>query len=334
MATEKKMGRIGLWVISIFWALAFLALVFGVLAHFFQLAERSRLLVLLQDIAWPLASFFGFTAFSLSTVWILYYVAIVSRNSESMVNDLRRLLAGQTQSEAILTQINENQLLSEAVKAVAFREKDRAVVQEAIQQDIRVGNWDSALYLIQVLDEKFSCPQEALKLRAELEEYRKATIQEKIDKGIKHIESLWMIHHYEDAQKEVELLMRIYPREERVQALEGETARRQQGHKKELLARWDKAVKSNDVEQGVELLKLLDEYLTPTEAAALEESARGVFRAKLHNMGVQFSLFVTEREWNKALKLGREIIEEFPNSRMAQEVRDKLPVLEQRAGSQ
>jgi len=148
MATEKKMGRIGLWVISIFWALAFLALVFGVLAHFFQLAERSRLLVLLQDIAWPLASFFGFTAFSLSTVWILYYVAIVSRNSESMVNDLRRLLAGQTQSEAILTQINENQLLSEAVKAVAFREKDRAVVQEAIQQDIRVGNWDSALYLI------------------------------------------------------------------------------------------------------------------------------------------------------------------------------------------
>ena len=40
------------------------------------------------------------------------------------------------------------------------------------------------------------------------------------------------------------------------------------------------------------------------EAAALEESARGVFRARLHKMGVQFSLFVTEKAWNKALKLG------------------------------
>ncbi len=105
-------------------------------------------------------------------------------------------------------------------------------------------------------------------------------------------------------------------------------------HKKELLARWDKAVQDNDVEQGVELLKLLDQHLTPTEAAALEESARGVFKAKLHNMGVQFSLFVTEKKWSRALKIGREIIDEYPNSRMAQEVRDKLEVLEKRASEE
>jgi hypothetical protein len=334
MATDKKIGRIWLWVVSIFWAAAFVGLFYGVLVTIFLLEEYSSDLLLSRDIAWVIAVLCGYIAFSLSLVLLVYYIAGISRNCESMVNDLRRLLAGQTQNEAILTQINENQFLSDAVKAVAFREKDRSVVQEAIQQDIRIGNWDSALHLIQVLEEKFSGKQEALQMRAELDEYRNATIQEKIDKGIKHIESLWMIHHYEDAQKEVELLMRIYPQDERVQALEGQTDRRQQGHKKELLARWDKAVKSNDVEQGVELLKLLDAYLTPTEAAALEESARGVFKARLHNMGVQFSLFVTEREWNKALKLGKEIVEEFPNSRMAQEVRDKLPVLEQRAGSQ
>jgi hypothetical protein len=194
-----------------------------------------------------------------------------------------------------------------------------------------MGNWESAMNLIGELDEKFGCKQEALQLRAELDEFRKATIQEKIDKSIKHIESLWMIHHYEEAQREVDLMMKMYPQDDRVQALEGQTDKRQQDHKKELLARWDKAVKNNDVDQGVELLKLLDNYLTPTEAAALEESARGVFKAKLHNMGVQFSLFVTEKEWIKALKLGKEIIDEFPNSRMAQEVRDKLPVLEERA---
>ena len=76
----------------------------------------------------------------------------------------------------------------------------------------------------------------------------------------------------------------------------------------------------------------MDNYLTPTEAAALEESARDVFRARLHNMGVQFSLFVTEQAWHKALKLGKEIIREYPNSRMAEEVRQKIDTLKQRAG--
>ena len=128
-------------------------------------------------------------------------------------------------------------------------------------------------------------------------------------------------------------MAKMYPQSDRVQALEGQTNKRQQEHKKDLLARWDKAVKNNDVDQGVELLKLLDNYLTPTEAAALEESARGVFKAKLHHMGVEFTKFVTEKEWSQALKLGKEIIQEFPNTRMAQEVRDKLPVLEERAAS-
>ena len=87
----------------------------------------------------------------------------------------------------------------------------------------------------------------------------------------------------------------------------------------------------DDLDQGVDVLKLLDGFLTPTEGAALKESARGVFRAKLQKLGVQFSLFVTEKKWTQALELGNEIIAEFPNSRMAQEVRERLQILHQRA---
>jgi len=91
------------------------------------------------------------------------------------------------------------------------------------------------------------------------------------------------------------------------------------------------SVQRNEVDRGIALLRQLDQYLTPNEAAALEESARGVFRAKLHNLGVQFSLAVTEHNWRDAIDAGKQIIDEFPNTRMAREVNERMHVLTKRA---
>ncbi len=264
----------------------------------------------------------------------LHYLRRVVEESGSMTQDLRRLLSGQTQNQAILTQVSENILLCDAIKAIAFREKDLHVLQDAIGQDMRRERWDSAVALIKELAERFGRRAEAERLRVQLEQYKKATIEEKIDATIEHIESLWMIHHYEDAEREVEALLQLYPQNAKVGQLRGQTEKRRLDHKKELLERWNRAVSSHDYEQGVEVLKLLDQYLTPTEAAALRESVRGVFKGKLQNMGIQFSMFVTEKQWSKALQVGRDIMREFPRSRMAQEVREKLGVLERRAQEQ
>jgi hypothetical protein len=102
-------------------------------------------------------------------------------------------------------------------------------------------------------------------------------------------------------------------------------------HKRRLLKGWDESVQRNEVDRGIAILKQLDQYLTRNEAAALEESARGVFRTKLHNLGLQFSFAVAEHNWRDALAVGRQIMEEFPNTRMAQEVRERIHVLSQRA---
>ena len=184
------------------------------------------------------------------------------------------------------------------------------------------------------LEQRFGCRRRVQELRDEMAKLQQATRQEKLDAAIEHISSLWMIHRYDDALSEAGALARLYPDEPRVQNLSAETEDRRQAHKQQLLSRLDKLLEVNDVDQGVEVLKLLDGFLTPTEAAALQESARGVFRAKLQKLGVQFSLFVSERKWSQALRVGRAIIGEFPNSRMAQEVREKLEVLEQRAAAE
>ena len=103
------------------------------------------------------------------------------------------------------------------------------------------------------------------------------------------------------------------------------------GHKRSLLQAYGEAVRKNDVDKSIELLRELDRYLTPQEAAALEESVRGVFKAKLHNLGVQFAISVTDQQWADAVATGEEIIREFPNTRMAQEVREKMGLLRSRA---
>jgi len=96
-----------------------------------------------------------------------------------------------------------------------------------------------------------------------------------------------------------------------------------------LLAAWDEAVKRQQTDRSLDILKELDFYLSPNEALALQEAARDVFRTKLHNLGVQFALAVAEKQWVNALDVGQQIINDFPNSKMSEEIRGKLSVLQQ-----
>ncbi len=337
LASEKKQQtQKTVWPIAIVWTLTFITLLahsgIEILSSAGYLAINDQVL-LGGKLVW--FTFIFLLVFSVGFSVILLYGSIqtMAGNMQDMVQNSRSMLSNQTHSEAVLTQVNENLLLSDAVKSIAFREKDRTVLEDAIRQDIQLGKWQSAEFLINHLDRRFGCRQEAQHLRAELQKFRNATIQEKINSAIKRVESLWSIHDFAEAQKQIDLLISAYPANESIKGLRGETQAKLEQHKKDLLSRWDESVKNNQIDESVKLLELLDNYLTSTEAAALEESARGVFRAKLHNLGVQFSMAVSEKQWMKALKTGRTIVNEFPNSRMAQEVRDKLDILEERVNT-
>ena len=338
MKAAKQNAHHKLWMVGMVWLISVICLAFGGIAYLVLVPpalasgeQIPRWWQISMQSAWLISGLCFLTGLGLGVILILTVLEKLAAHTDSSLEGVRRLVKDQTKVEAILTQISENVLLSDEAKSIAFREKDRSVVLEAIGQDIRRGRWQSAELLIEGLAQRFGHEGEAEKLREQLQRYKQLNIGEKIETTIKHMESLWLIHNYNQAQEEEEELLRMYPENEKVRSLKGQTAQRRQGHKKELLGRWNKTVQEKDYEQGVELLTLLDGYLTPSEAAALEESARGVFRGKLQNMGVEFSNFVEEKQWAKALKVGRAIIEEFPNSRMAQEVRDKLEILEQRA---
>ena len=55
---------------------------------------------------------------------------------------------------------------------------------------------------------------------------------------------------------------------------------------------------------------------------------------KRENLGVQFKIAVHDKEWLRSVTVGEQIIREFPNTRMADEVRSMLDLLRERAAGQ
>jgi hypothetical protein len=81
------------------------------------------------------------------------------------------------------------------------------------------------------------------------------------------------------------------------------------------------------------MLRELDNYLTPEEAEPLRELARGVIGKARENLGVRFKLSVQDRRWREAAEVGEQIIRDFPNTRMAAEVREVIDGVRARASN-
>lgn len=230
-----------------------------------------------------------------------------------------------------LKAIADNSQISDLVRSVMHRSRERTAIRLAINEEIIRGDWEAAYALVELLEERHGYRNEATRLRAELDESRASEANVKVHDSVEHVRALMAAHDWDRARRMMDRLMASNGENREVKELPAAFHRAWNEHKRRLLKEWDQAVQRNEVDRGIALLKELDHYLTPNEAAALQESARGVFRAKLRNMGVQFSLAVSENNWKEALSVGLQIQEEFPNSRMASEVQDRIHVLQKRA---
>lgn len=230
----------------------------------------------------------------------------------------------------LLRTIAENSSLSEWAKRIVYREKDYEYLRDTIEGASVRQDWVSAERLIRELDEEFGMHEEAARLRDELGHARRATNEEKVAAAIERVDSLCEARKWDQAVRESGRLRTLFPDEPRIAGLSREVDLRRQEQKRSLLKEYDQAVRNHDVDTAHHLLFELDHYLAPNEAAALKESARGVFKAKLQQMGVQFSLAVTDHQFRKAIAIGERLGREFPNSRFAQEIATMMPALRQR----
>ncbi|MGD0572814.1 MAG: hypothetical protein ABSB11_07300 [Sedimentisphaerales bacterium] len=234
----------------------------------------------------------------------------------------------------VVNQVNISTHVSEMAKVIAFRDNDMQTLRDAVFDKLQQKDFDSAYEIIDEIAHKTGYKKLAEQLHLQADKYRDANDAERMNQIISHIEKHLDDHQWAKASAQIELLVKEYPTSDKALAMRQRLLEKKEERKKILLNAWDDAVKRQVTDRSIEILRELDQYLTPNEGLALQEAARDVFRTKLHNLGVQFALAVSGKQWAKAVNTGLEIIRDFPNSRMAEEIREKLDALKIHAGQQ
>lgn len=246
----------------------------------------------------------------------------------TVARDLSEAIASQT---AALAEIAGNTRLSDVAKSLARRDEELEALRAAIREDLRRENWEAALHLIDEIERRFGCKDEADRCREELDDARAERIEARLQEAIAIIDGHFLGFDWMRAQGEIDRLKTALPENPRVLGLEDRMRTLKGKHKDELISSWDEAVRKSDTDHAIDILKELDQYLSPSEARVLQESARDVFKEKLLQLGVKFQFAVRDHRWQDALETGLELIRDFPNARMATEVREVLDTLRERA---
>jgi hypothetical protein len=276
---------------------------------------------------WPLAVF----------ILLVVVLLILGRTGKALntLNEsdakLDKIAETLEKNRSVLAQINQNTCLSETSKAIAFRDADRQTLRQAVFEKLQQKDFNTAYEMIDEIGQSSIYRELVKELRMEADRYRQASDQERVNQVIAQIEKLFAGYQWAKASVLIERLIKAEPDSEKAREMRQRLIERKEARKKELLATWDEAVKREQTDRGLEILRELDLYLTANEGLALQEAARSVFRNKLHSLGVQFSLAVSERDWAKAFETGHQIVRDFPNSRMAEEIRARWDILKQRA---
>lgn len=275
---------------------------------------------------WVLAAAF-LASFAVLSVVIASVLIKLASTTSRQLDELKDLNEAVQQQLRRLGELVLATQISDAARSLVNRDADLHTLREAIRATIRREDWEGAAHLVEQIEERFGYHVEAEEFREEIREAKSLFIEQKLAKVSEQIEQHCVNREWALATQEVERLERALPQERGVREVREQLNRLRDARKEELRLQWEGAVANSDVDHAIEILKELDIFLAPEEARALENEARHIFKEKLAQMGVRFRFAVKEKRWHDALEVGAELMREFPNSRMAKEVQQKLDIL-------
>lgn len=271
------------------------------------------------------------------------FIALVGKSVVSSLHDANAEAARARASQAMadgkrmadfiaqLQAATAGQLISEKAKAIAFRERDRDVVRQAMREEIAKGNWEIANNYALELERTFNDKVGADQLRAEFGQFRLAAIRQEFERVKESVSNYMGVEDWDSATRVAADFASRYPELDEGKALPKEVESRKSALREHLLARWRDAVAAKDDEAGIQLLRKLDGYLTRAEAEGMQEDARAMIAERRNKLRDQFSALVAAQKWPEAIALGQRIQTEFPNSKLALEIRANMESLKERA---
>lgn len=221
--------------------------------------------------------------------------------------------------------------LSDDARRVLNRRTERDLLCRAIDEDIQREDWDAATVLCDELANSFGYRHEAETFRERISTGCAETIERAVSKAIAFLDGLVIQRKWEEAFEEAARILRLYSESPRARNLHERVEAAREQFKIDLERRFLLTAEAERVDEAMDLLKQLDQYLTPEEAERFTEVARGVIGKARENLGVRFKLAVHDHRWEEAAMFGTQIIEQFPNTRMAAEVRELLGEIRSRS---
>ncbi len=263
-------------------------------------------------------------------IFIIYNQMKINSSIDNNITRLETIMQSQEKAQAAMQTLEQNIHLGELAKKIAYPKANVRAIREKVFDMIQNHNFEIANAIIAELALKPEYKALAEQLSKQAKSFESASANERQKHLVANIEQLIDEYQWPKASIQIENLEKNFGFTEEAKQLRQKLIDKKNDRKKTLLGLWDEAVKRKATERSLEILKELDPYLTPSEGLALQEAARDAFRNKLHNLGVQFSIAISGKQWRKALDAGQQIMQEFPNSKMAQEIRDSLDVLTER----
>ncbi len=276
---------------------------------------------------------FGILAMLLTITTLPICIGLRSRGSSGTEHSIEsdRIRTQLKHLNDSIDSLNENMILSDDARRVINRRKERDLLRKAIEEDIQSEDWDAGLVLVRELAERFGYRADAEEFRAKIEAARSQTMHRSVNQAIARLDVMIAEHKWEPAMREAARISRVYHDSPFVDGLRHRVETAKERYKYEIERKFLHAAQEDRIDQAMELLKEMDHYLTEHEAEQFQEVARGVIGKARDNLGVQFKLAVNDKAWDRAADVGQRIIEEFPNSRMASEIRTMIDSIRKRA---
>ncbi len=271
-------------------------------------------------VAWPIARHLATSA------------AAARGLSESLSDELRPMRHALDQSLRTLKAVEQNSLISERAKRVAYREQERDAVRRAIEEDLLADDFAGARSLIDEMEKSFGYTAEAERFRDQIRNRLAGEREREIDSAKDEIDRLSRDERWPEAFQAAEKLVQKYGGDMEIRLLRTRIEERRQNRKVQLVQQFHEARQKPDPDEAMELLRRLDTYLTPDEGQQLADSAREVFRGRLLRLRDQFTQAMHDHDFVEAIRIGEIIKRDFPNSKLAQEVKAHEPRLREAAG--
>lgn len=301
-----------------------LALIFGVAAYTLVLVGSLGLIIagagrlgFVGSVEVRIAGYIGLFLFltHFPLAWML--LARARSGDERIVRTLDSV------SDAVRL-LHQQSSLSDDARRVLNRRVERDLLCRAIEEDINTQNWDAAMVLCRELADRFGYLADAEEFRGRIEAARSEVQDHRVRESVSHLDGLIVQRRWDVALNEASRIQRLFPESPKVERLRERVTQARAVYKEDLERRFLDAADQGRIDEAMNLLKELDHYLNEREGEEFREVARGVIGKARENLGAQFKIAVRDRRWSAAATIGRRIIAEFPNTRMATEVRGMM----------